>query len=127
MQSLNGTVLTRTLYFVIFRINKESAMSEVYKALADPTRRRILELLRDGEMNAGDLAGHVSVAKPTLSGHLNVLKAAGLIDVTRQGTSLIYRLNTSVLEDAIFALMNAFKVGLERSPASGEAGNVPEN
>ncbi len=107
-------------------------MSEIYKALADPTRRRILELLRDGEMNAGDLAGHVSVAKPTLSGHLNVLKAVGLIDVTRQGTSLIYRLNTSVLEHAIFALMNAFKVGLDRSPGLGlsnlgEADHVPEN
>ncbi|WP_443749090.1 autorepressor SdpR family transcription factor [Asticcacaulis solisilvae] len=102
-------------------------MSEVYKALADPTRRRILELLRDGEMNAGDLSNHVSVAKPTLSGHLNVLKAAGLIDVTRQGTSLIYRLNTSVLEDAIFGLMNAFRVGLERKADPGEAGHVPEN
>ena len=86
-------------------------MSEVYKALADPTRRRILELLREREMTAGDISSHVQVSKPTLSGHFAVLKAAGLIDVTRQGTSLIYRLNTSVLEDAIFALMNAFQVG----------------
>ncbi|MEI9903527.1 MAG: autorepressor SdpR family transcription factor [Asticcacaulis sp.] len=86
-------------------------MSEIYKALADPTRRRILELLRDGELSAGELAAHVRVSKPTLSGHLSVLKAAGLIDVTRQATSLIYRLNTSVLEDALFALMSAFKVG----------------
>lgn len=102
-------------------------MSEVYKALADPTRRRILELLRDREMTAGDLADNVSVAKPTLSGHLNVLKAAGLVDVMRQGTSLIYRLNTSVLEDAVFALMNAFKVGLDRVPGVGETKHVPEN
>lgn len=85
-------------------------MSEVYRALADPTRRRILELLKGGEMSAGDIAGHVHVAKPTLSGHFAVLKAAHLVDVTRQGTSLIYRLNTSVLEDAILALMNTFKV-----------------
>ncbi len=89
-------------------------MSEVYKALADPTRRRILEMLRDGPMSAGDIADHVAVAKPTLSGHLNVLKAAGLVDVTRQATSMIYRLNTSVLEDALFALMNAFKVDVTR-------------
>jgi DNA-binding transcriptional ArsR family regulator len=87
-------------------------MSEIYKALADPTRRRILELLRETEMSAGDIADHVHVSKPTLSGHFAVLKAAGLVDVTRQGTTLIYRLNTSVLEDAIFGLMNAFKIGL---------------
>ena len=87
-------------------------MSEVYKALADPTRRRILEMLRDGPMSAGDIADQVHVSKPTLSGHLNVLKAAGLVDVTRQATSMIYRLNMSVLEDALFALMGAFKVDM---------------
>ena len=105
-------------------------MSEVYKALADPTRRRILELLREREMTAGDISSHVQVSKPTLSGHFAVLKAAGLVDVTRQGTSLIYRLNTSVLEDAIFALMNAFKVGRgkvgqDTTPA-GEINHAPE-
>jgi ArsR family transcriptional regulator, arsenate/arsenite/antimonite-responsive transcriptional repressor len=87
-------------------------MSEVYKALADPTRRKILELLRDGPLTAGDIADKVDVTKPTLSGHFAVLKAADLVDVTRRGTSMIYRLNTTVLEDAIFALMNAFRVGL---------------
>lgn len=99
-------------------------MSEVYKALADPTRRRILEMLRTSEMTAGDIAAQVHVSKPTLSGHLNVLKAAGLVDVTRQGTSLIYRLNTSVLEDAIFALMNAFRIGQD---APGQIkGEIPD-
>jgi len=92
-------------------------VSEVYKALADPTRRRILEMLRDRPMTAGEIADNVHVAKPTLSGHLNVLKAAGLVDVTRQSTSLIYRLNISVLEDALFTLMNAFKVDLARAPS----------
>lgn len=86
-------------------------MSEVYKALADPTRRHILEMLRRSEMSAGEIAAQVHVSKPTLSGHLNVLKAAELVDVTRHGTTLIYRLNTSVLEAAIFALMSAFKIG----------------
>ena len=101
-------------------------MSEVYKALADPTRRRILELLKEREMTAGEISGHVHVSKPTLSGHFAVLKAAGLVDVTRQGTSLIYRLNTSVLEEAIFALMNAFKVGLTETPAK-EMKHAPKN
>ena len=90
-------------------------MSEVYKALADPTRRRILEMLRERPMSAGEIAEQVHVAKPTLSGHLNVLKAADLVDVTRQSTSLIYRLNISVLEEALFALMEAFKVDVTKS------------
>jgi len=96
-------------------------MSEVYKALSDPTRRRILELLKANEMSAGEIADQVHVSKPTLSGHFAVLKAAGLIDVTRVGTSMIYRLNTSVLEDAIFALMDIFKVGLDRDIQAGKA------
>jgi len=88
-------------------------MSNVLKALADPTRRRILHLLREREMSAGDIAAQFEVTKPTMSGHFAVLKEAGLVDVTRQGTSLIYRLNTSVLEDALTALMDGF--GFNRS------------
>lgn len=86
-------------------------MSEIYKALSDPTRRQILELLRNSELTAGDLAAHVHVSKPTLSGHLNVLKSAGLVDVTRDGTRMIYRLNVSVLEEALMSLMRAFRIG----------------
>jgi DNA-binding transcriptional ArsR family regulator len=102
-------------------------VSEVYKALADPTRRRILEMLRDGPMSAGDIADHVAVTKPTLSGHLNVLKAAGLVDVTRQATLMIYRLNTSVLEEALFALMSAFKVDISKAPHSAAPKGEPES
>ena len=86
-------------------------MSEIFKALADPTRRDILVMLRDTEMTAGAIAERVSVSKPTLSGHLNSLKDAGLIDMTRQGTSLIYRLNASVVEEALMGLMQALGVG----------------
>ena len=99
-------------------------MHEVYRALADPTRRRILELLRQTDMSAGDLAARVAVAKPTLSGHFAVLKAAGLVDVTREGTRMIYRLNTSVLEDAILALMETFQVG-KAEDASGALPDAP--
>ena len=89
-------------------------MSMVFKALSDPTRRRILELLREREMSAGDLAGHFDLAKPTLSGHFAVLREAGLVDVQRQGTSLIYRLNVSVLEEALMALMHGLRIGAAR-------------
>ena len=54
-------------------------MGDAFKALADPTRRRILELLSNGEMTAGEIAAHFSMAKPSVSHHLNTLKAAGLV------------------------------------------------
>jgi len=83
-------------------------MDAAYKALADPTRREILALLRRGDMTAGELAVHFEVAKPTLSGHFAVLKRADLIQGERSGTVITYRLNVSVLEEAMLALMNAF-------------------
>lgn len=98
-------------------------MSNVLKALADPTRRRILQLLREREMSAGELASQFGLSKPTLSGHFSVLKDAGLVDVTRQGTTLIYRLNTSVLEDALTALMDGF--GFNRPDPSAATPPLP--
>ena len=92
-------------------------MSEIYKALADPTRRRILELLREREMSAGELASHFGLAKPTLSGHFAVLKAAGLVEAQKAQTSVIYRLNLSVLEEALMALMDGFRIGAGRNAA----------
>jgi len=86
------------------------AMSTVFQALADPTRRRILELLRQRDMSAGELAGHFELAKPTLSRHFAVLKAADLIQGERQATSIVYHLNISVLEEALLGLMNSFGI-----------------
>jgi len=84
-------------------------MSEVYKALADPTRRRILEMLREREMTAGEIAAHFDLAKPTLSGHFAVLREAGLVTPEKSGTTITYHLNVSVLEEALMALMDAFR------------------
>jgi len=86
-------------------------MSEVYRALADPTRRRILQLLREREMTAGEIAAHFELAKPTLSGHFAVLREAQLIAPEKSGTTITYRLNVSVLEEALMALMDGFKLG----------------
>lgn len=72
---------------------------EAFKALADPTRRHILELLRTKDLTAGEIAEHFDMTKPSLSHHLNTLKTAGLVDAERDGQNIIYSLNTSVLQD----------------------------
>ena len=66
-------------------------MNSVYRALSDPTRRRILELLRKGDLTAGEIAAHFPQKKPTLSKHFTVLKEADLIQGTRNGTSISYK------------------------------------
>ena len=74
---------------------------EGFKALADPTRGRMLELLRDGDMTAGELAEHFNMSKPSISHHLATLKAAGLVLDERHGQNIIYSLNTTVMQDLI--------------------------
>ena len=81
-------------------------MNEVFEALAHPVRREILKLLRKRAMSAGELAEHFTIAKPTLSGHFTVLKNADLVSTERQGTTIIYRLNLSVMEEALAAFVS---------------------
>lgn len=83
-------------------------MNEVFKALADPTRREILRELRGGERTAGELAELFTLTKSTLSGHFAVLKAADLVQTEKRGTSVIYRLNTTVFQDVLTNLMGMF-------------------
>ena len=91
-------------------------MSGVFRALADPTRRRVLALLRERPMSAGELADQFDVSKPTMSAHFNVLREAGLIDASKHGKTIIYRLKMSVLEEALMGL--AQTVGLDlRAPS----------
>ena len=85
-------------------------MNNVYKALADPTRRTILKLLRGKDMTAGEIAGHFPVTKATLSRHFAVLKEADLIRGEKQGTTITYALNVSVIEDALIELLNALNI-----------------
>ncbi|MDH2424041.1 metalloregulator ArsR/SmtB family transcription factor [Sphaerisporangium sp. TRM90804] len=105
-------------------------MNGVYEALAHPTRRRVVALLREREMSAGELAARVDIAKPTLSGHLRVLREAGLVYGERHGTSIVYHLHLSLLEESLGALLTLFKIdkagpdGRARStPPSPSAGN----
>lgn len=86
-------------------------MNRVFKALADPTRRKVLELLRRRPMTAGELCEHFPVSKPTMSAHFSVLREADLIDASKRGTTITYRLKLSVLEDALLGFAQTFGFG----------------
>jgi ArsR family transcriptional regulator len=73
--------------------------SSPFAALADPTRRAILKLLRGGSMTAGAIAETFHLTKPTLSHHFRVLRGAGLVRAERRGTTIVYTLQSNVLED----------------------------
>jgi ArsR family transcriptional regulator, arsenate/arsenite/antimonite-responsive transcriptional repressor len=113
--------LTNILVF-----SKIANMNAIYKALADPTRRKILELLRDRDLSAGEIAAHFNLAKPTLSGHFAILKAADLIQADKVGTTITYRLNISVLEEALLSLMNTFNLPHPRSVSTSEVSHESE-
>ena len=76
-------------------------MGDVWKALADPTRRKILSLLKDKDMNAGEIANEFNMTKPSISNHLNILKQADLVDAEKVGQNVNYSLKTSVLQDVL--------------------------
>jgi len=80
-------------------------VQEAYKAIADPTRRRILKCLRAGERTAGELAESVGVGRTALSHHLTVLKLADLVRVERRGQFQVYSLNTTVFQDLLTEIM----------------------
>ena len=97
-------------------------MNRVFKALADPTRRKVLELLRGRPMTAGELGEHFPVSGPTMSAHFNVLREADLVDAFKQGTTITYRLRLSVLEDALLGFAQTFGFGSASiSPATDSA------
>ena len=76
-------------------------MADAFKALADPTRRRILELLAQGELSAGEIAAHFSMTKPSVSHHLSILKAAGLISDERRGQNIGYSVNLTIFQELV--------------------------
>lgn len=81
-------------------------MNRVFKALADPTRRQILEMLRSGDLTAGDIAENFAISKPSISHHLNLLKQADLVLCERQGQHLYYSLNMTVFDEVVKWLMD---------------------
>ena len=84
-------------------------MQEILEAIADPTRRQILDLLKKGEMSAGELGEHFEISGPSMSHHLNKLKAADLVQTTRRGQSIYYAINTTVFNDAAQFIVGFFQ------------------
>jgi len=76
-------------------------MNAVFKALNDVTRREILELLKDKELQAGEIAAYFSISKPSISHHLDILKQADLIASEKKGQFVIYSINTTIMEDVL--------------------------
>ena len=94
-------------------------MNLVFEALAHPTRRAILELLKSGSRSAGEIADAFHVSRPTMSGHFAKLKEAGLIQADQKGTTIIYSINLSVLEEVLLGFMGRVAVpGTQRGVAS---------
>ena len=92
-------------------------MSAVFRALADPTRRRVLTLLRAGPLSAGELASHFDVSKATMSAHFSVLREADLVTSSKSGTTITYYLNLSVLEEALLEFTSLFGIQPKQTPA----------
>jgi ArsR family transcriptional regulator len=86
-------------------------MPDAFRALADPTRREILRLLRDGPKTSGEIAEHFSSSWPTVSRHLAVLRDADLILSERSGQQIVYELNTTVFQDLVERLMEWTRPG----------------
>ncbi len=84
-------------------------MNSLFKALNDETRREIIELLKEKDMNAGEIAKNFNISKPSISHHLDILKRADLITSEKKGQFIKYSLNTTILEDLLNWILNLKK------------------
>lgn len=84
-------------------------MNSIFKALNDETRRKIIELLKNKNLNAGEIADKFNISKPSISHHLDILKRAGLITSEKKGQFVNYSLNTTILEDLLNWIINLKK------------------
>lgn len=81
-------------------------MNTLFKALGDPTRRQIIELLRKKDMAAGEIADQFNISKPSISHHLDLLKQAGVVQSVKDGQFIIYSLNTTVFDEMVKWIMD---------------------
>ena len=88
----------------------ESGLTKTLQALGDPTRREIMRMLNKGDLSAGEIASQFNISLPSVSHHLNVLKNAEIVRTRRQGQSIIYSMNATVVQEFLQQLMNVFQV-----------------
>jgi ArsR family transcriptional regulator, arsenate/arsenite/antimonite-responsive transcriptional repressor len=93
---------------------------QVFKALADPTRRRILRMLSGREMTAGEIAREFDISGPSMSHHFNLLKEADLVFARRSGQQIFYSLNTTVVQDVMALMMEMFGIAERREEREAE-------
>jgi ArsR family transcriptional regulator len=84
-------------------------MNNIFKALDDPTRREILNMLKEKDMTAGEIADKFNISKPSISHHLDILKQAKLVVAIKQGQFQLYSLNTTIMDEIIQWMMNLNK------------------
>ncbi|HEU0053655.1 MAG TPA: autorepressor SdpR family transcription factor [Longimicrobium sp.] len=89
-------------------------LDNTMKALADPTRREILRMLRAGDLTAGEIAGRFDMTAASVSHHLSVLRDAGLVGVEKNGRNQIYSLRTTVFQEFLQEMSNLFGKGVEK-------------
>ncbi len=85
-------------------------MNQLFKALNDPTRREILELLQKGDLSAGDIADKFDMSKPSISHHLDLLRQAGLVESVKKGQFIFYSINTTVFDEMVKWMMKFRKI-----------------
>jgi ArsR family transcriptional regulator, arsenate/arsenite/antimonite-responsive transcriptional repressor len=85
-------------------------MNQLFKALNDPTRREILELLQKGDLSAGDIADQFDMSKPSISHHLDLLRQAGLVESVKKGQFIYYSINTTVFDEMVKWMMKFRKI-----------------
>jgi DNA-binding transcriptional ArsR family regulator len=95
-------------------------MEAALRAIAEPRRRRILQLVSDDELSAGEIASHFDVSRPAISQHLTVLKGAGLVTERREGTRRLYLVRNEGLDEIREFLDEFWSDGLERLKAAAE-------
>lgn len=81
-------------------------VNTIFKALNDPTRREILEILKDKDLTAGEIADRFSISKPSISHHLDLLRQAGLVVSVKEGQFIFYSLNTTVMDEMLKWIIN---------------------
>ena len=121
-ESTNPTISKHQAPSTKYRMEGNAMRNLPFKALADPTRRKIILLLKKGDMTAGEIAEHFEMTKPSVSHHLKILKQAMLVTDERKGQNILYALDTTVFQEMVNWFYNAARV----NEGENERKNVSE-